>query len=492
MTISFKTIPASFRTPGQHIEFDASRAVSGLPPIENRVLLIGQKLAAGSAAALTIAPISSASQAVALFGQGSQLARMAAAYFGADGFSEVHAIALDDAVGSAKATATLTVTGPASGGGTIALMIAGQRIPVGVQQGGIANDIAAAIVAAITARPDLPVTAAVGANPNQHVVTLTARNGGTNGNDIDVRHSHFAGEALPAGVGLAIVAMAGGATDPVLDALWAVLGDNHYRTIVLGQTDATTVASAATELDDRAGSARMLESIAYGARRGTQGQLAAFGGALNSELVSILGTGSSPTCPCQAAAIYAAACGYFSAIDPARPLQTLALKGMIAPKVEARFTRAQRELLLRDGISTFTVTQAGTCLIERAITTYQTDAFGLADVSFLDLETPLTLFFLRASLRARIAQKFPRHKLAADGTRYGAGQAIVTPSTIRAELLALAREWEEQGLVENLDQYKADLIVERDANDPNRINALVPPDIVNQFRAFAAAVQFRL
>jgi len=113
-------------------------------------------------------------------------------------------------------------------------------------------------------------------------------------------------------------------------------------------------------------------------------------------------------------------------------------------------------------------------------------------VSFLDLETPLTLFYLRATLRARIAQKFPRHKLAADGTRYGAGQAIVTPSTIRAELLALAREWEELGLVEGLDQYKADLIVERDATDPNRINALVPPNIVNQFRAFAAAIQFRL
>lgn len=490
--ISFNTIPASFRTPGQHIEFDASRALSGLPAIENRVLLIGQKLAAGTAAALTIAPVGSASQAMALFGRGSQLARMAAAYFLADGFSEVHAIALDDAGGATKATGTLTLTGPATAAGTAALWIAGERIPVGVASGDTAAAIATSVVAAITARPDLPVTAAVGGAPNQHVVTLTARNGGTNGNDIDLRHSHAAGEALPAGVGLVIAAMAGGATDPVLGPVWPVLGDNHYRTIVLGQTDATTLASAVNELNDRAGSARMLESIGYGARRGTQGQLAAFGAALNSELVSVLGIGSSPTCPCQAAAIYAAACGYYSAIDPARPLQTLELKGLIAPKVEVRFTRAQRELLLRDGISTFTVTQAGTCLIERAITTYQVDAFGLADASFLDLETPLTLFYLRASLRARIAQKFPRHKLANDGTRYAAGQAIVTPSTIRAELLALAREWEEAGLVENLDRYKADLIVERDASDPNRINALVPPDIVNQFRAFAAKVQFRL
>jgi len=73
-----------------------------------------------------------------------------------------------------------------------------------------------------------------------------------------------------------------------------------------------------------------------------------------------------------------------------------------------------------------------------------------------------------------------------------AGQAIVTPNIIRSELIALAREWEEAGLVEGLDQFVADLIVERDQGNPNRVNALVPPDIVNQFRSFAAAIQFRL
>jgi phage tail sheath gpL-like len=63
---------------------------------------------------------------------------------------------------------------------------------------------------------------------------------------------------------------------------------------------------------------------------------------------------------------------------------------------------------------------------------------------------------------------------------------------LRNELIALAREWEDAGLVENLDQFVADLIVERDATDKDRANALVPPDIINQFRQFAAAIQFRL
>lgn len=492
MTISFTKIPADIRTPGQYIEFDASKAVSGLPPIENRVLIVGQLLATGTAAALTLQPVVEASEAAALFGRGSMLARMVAAYKKVDRYSEVVAIGLSDAVGSTAATSTLTVTGPATSAGEIALMIGGVRVPVAVASAAAATAVATAIAAAVTANPDLPVTAAVGAAPNAHVVTLTARNKGSAGNEIDVRHSHYAGEALPAGVGLAIVAMAGGAGDPDAAGVWPVIGDQPFRSMIFGLITASIAAAVKLELDDRWGPLRMLESVAYAAKNGTQGTLAAFGAALNSELLSILGTGKSPTWSAEAAAIYGAVCGYNTAIDPARPTQTLQLTGMVAPKAAEQFTRAQRDALLRDGIATYTADTSGTCRIERSITTYQTDAFGLADVAWLDLETVTTVAYMRASVRARIAQKFPRHKLAGDDARYGAGQAIVTPKTIRAELIALAREWEEAGLVEGLDQFVADLIVERDSSDVNRINALIPPDIVNQFRSFAAAIQFRL
>lgn len=486
--INFNSIPADIRVPGQYIEFDSSRAVSGLPPIENRVLIIGQKLAAGSAAALSIQPVIEASEAIALFGRGSMAARMVAAYKKVDRFSAVHVIAMDDIVGGTLASGTITVAGPATAAGTIALMVAGVAVAVNVANAASANTIATAIAAAITAKLDLPVTAAAAAA----VVTVTARHKGTAGNMIDLRHSHFASEALPAGVTLAIVAMAAGATDPDIDTVWAVIGDNTFRTIVLGFSEAATLTKVKAELDDRWGPLRMLESVAYGARSGTQGALAAFGAALNSELISMIGTGKSPTWSAEAAAIYAAAAGYHSAIDPARPLHTLQLTGMVAPKDEDRFTRAQREALLRDGIATYTADQAGTARIERAITTYQTDALGIEDIAYLDLESVTTLGYLRASLRARIATKFPRHKLADDGTAFGPGQAIVTPKILRAEIIALAREWEDGGLVEGLDQFVADLIVERSVSDPNRVNALIPPDIVNQFRSFAAAIQFRL
>ncbi|MGE2294742.1 KilA-N domain-containing protein [Escherichia coli] len=78
------------------------------------------------------------------------------------------------------------------------------------------------------------------------------------------------------------------------------------------------------------------------------------------------------------------------------------------------------------------------------------------------------------------------------GTRFGPGQAIVTPAVIKGELLATYRQLERAGIVENYELFKQYLIVERDASDPNRLNTLFPPDYVNQLRVFAVVNQFRL
>lgn len=488
MTIAFNSIPVSMRTTGAFLEFDSAKAVSGLPAAPTKVLLIGQRLAAGTVAAAIATRIVSADQAAKAFGRGSMLAGMAKAFKAVDAATECWAIALDDLGVGTAATGTITVASAATAAGTIALTIAGRSVKVGVAAGDAANTIAAAIATAIGANPDLPVTAVAAAA----VVTLTARHKGTAGNDIDLRHNFYQGEQLPAGVALAYAAMSGGAGNPDISAVFAAIGDVSYTTIAIGFVDGATLTAVETEQARRWGPLLQIEGMAFFASRGTQGALAALGGARNSAYCSIIGAKAAPNPTWEWAAAYAGVVGFHGSVDPARPFQTLPLTGLLAPAEPDRFTRIERELLLRDGISTWTVDGGGNVLIERAITTYQTNAWGLDDVAFLDVNTPLTLAYLRFAVRARILAKFPRHKLASDDARYGAGQAIVTPKTIRAELVALMREMEDAGLVEDLDQFVADLIVERDATDAGRINALIPPNIVNQFRVFAGRVEFRL
>ena len=229
--------------------------------------------------------------------------------------------------------------------------------------------------------------------------------------------------------------------------------------------------------------------VSCAAARGTA-TMTTLGDARNSPHLTIIGAGKSPTAPW----IFATVTGAVDAFepDPARPRQTLPLTGCLAPSESGRQTREERNTLLHEGISTYIVDAGGNVRIERLITTFQEDLNGDPDESYLDIETLRTLAYLRTSTRVRIADRFPRHKLADDGTQFSPGQAIVTPVLIRMELLHLFREWESAGLAENFDQFKTDLVVERNAIDRNRVDALIPPDLVNQFRVFAAAVQFRL
>jgi len=487
--ISFNQIPIDLRVPGQYIEFDNTRAIQGLVSQPHKILVIGQRLAAGSVAADVPTRILSAAEAETSFGRGSMLATMLAALKDANRYTESWAIALDDAAAGAAASGSITIGGAITSTGTLNLYIGGKRVRAAVTSGDAASTVATALAAAINADTSLPVTAAVnGVTAEQ--VDITARHKGENGNAIDLRVNYYTGEKLPTGMTVTIVAMAGGTANPDISTTIAAIAATQYNTIIMPYTDAANLTALETELSSRWGPLQMIEGHAFTAASGTHAALVTLGDSRNSEFVTIMGTGSSPVLP----EVWASVVGAVDAFepDPARPRQTLPLPGILPPSESARFTLEENNLLLKDGISTFEVDSGGNVKIQRLITTYQQTAGGVPDTSYLDVTTMRTLAFLRFSVRARIALKFPRYKLANDGTNFGAGQAIVTPNIIRAELIALFRDWEDAGLAENIDQFKADLLVERNTTDPNRVDAIIPPDIINQFRIFAGQVQFRL
>lgn len=490
MAIGFDTIPGpgSLRKPGVYSEIDNSQAVSGPQSVTYRRLLIGQKLAGGLAVANTLIRVTSAPQADAQFGAGSMLAGMVRAALAIDTYTELLVMPLIDNAAGVAATGTIAFTGTATASGTVELMIAGRRVSVGVISGDTATAIGAAAAAAITATADMPVTAAAVTG----TVTLTSRHKGEVGNSLDARVNYYAGQALPAGVGATVTAFTSGAGNPVLDTALAALGDEWLHAWAVPYTDAGSLASIKTELNSRFAWNREIEAHAFAAARGTQGSLGAIGDSHNSQHLTIIMANDEPMPAYEKAAETMAIAAYYAAIDPARPIQNLAYSWCLSPAAADRFTNEERNLLLFDGIATSKVATDGTMLVERLITTYKTNTAGASDISYLDSETLFTLMFIRHDWRDYILRKYPRHKLADNGTRYGIGQAVVTPNVMKAEAIAKFREWEELGLVENIDDFKANLIAERNVSDPNRLDMLLPPDLVNQLRIVANKIQFRL
>lgn len=486
--ISFNQIPANNRIPFVFVEFNNTNAIQGAGLLTYTALMLGQKLSGGTATADVPVRVTSAAQGKTLFGNGSMLHHMCEKWFANNKTTAMWVIPQADNGAGVAAAGTLTFTGPATEAGAINLYFMGRLLSVAVAAADTATAIASAVAAAINAAPEYGFTA----SPSAGVVTITYVHKGLVGNELDVRVNYQDDESLPAGVTLAIVQPTGGTLNPVLTAAISAMGETWYNIIANPYTDATSLTALEAELASRFGPTRQIDGVAFGAKNADFSALTAFGDARNSPHISVSSMYKHPSGPHQMAAAVAAVVAFYGNIDPARPFQTLPIFGELPPKEADRFTNEERNLLLFDGISTNVVDAGGQMRLDRMITMYQENPLGADDVSYLDVTTMLTLMYLRYDFRNYFQLKYPRHKLADDGTRFGAGQAVMTPSLGKAEAVKKFRDWEELGLVENFDQFKADLIVERNLLDNNRLDFYLPPDIINQLITVAAQIDFRL
>ena len=504
MSIPFNLIPSNERAPLFFAEFDPRFANTS--QASQRTLLIGQVTPAGTYTPNTPVRVISAADPVSGGGFGSVLAGMGATYRLNDTSGEVWALPIADAgTGAVAATGTLTVTSAATAAGTIALYVAGILVPVAVSAADSVTTIAANIAAAINASTGqlnpamaacgLPITATAATG----VVTVTARNAGLVGNDIDLRLNYLgtsAGQVMPAGVAITIVPMSGGATNPSIAAALAALADKSFDFIVTSLTDATTLSAIQTFLSDASGRWSPMQQVyghAFSAVRGTAGTLATLGAGRNDQHLTIVGFNDSPSTAWAWAAGFTGAYAVSARNDPGVPAQYLQVAGILAPPIASRFPMAIRNsTLLYSGISTWIVDATGTVNIEKLITTYVTNAQGNPDNSYLAIETMFVLMFVVRFMRTRVQSKFARMKLANDGTAILPQSNVVTPSTIRAEIIAAYRELEAMGEVQNSSAFSANLVVEKDATNPNRVNVLWPGTLIDQLNVFAMLVQFRL
>lgn len=491
MSISFNTIPANIRTPGQFIEISNALAVQGTIPMVNRNLIIAQMRssgAAGTATANTLYQVTSVQQAEALFGHGSILAGMVTAWMNVNPFMELWAEGYT-VTGAVSASGTVAFSGTATVAGQIYCYIAGQRITASVNVGDTATVVGASLASAITAyclTTDLPVSAASVTG----TVTVTALENGPQGNSIDLRLNYNSTDALPPGITAVVTTLASGTGTPSLTSAISAIGNKWFTTIVTDVSDSTNIAALESQQGTEWGPTVMQDGQIYFGVNGSSSTLATAGAARNSKFSTLVGGGLSPTPPWIFAAD-AAACDAGEP-DASRPRQTLLLPDCLPPAPGAEFSWAVRNnTLLSSGVSTFTV-NAGQVFIDRLITTYQTAPSGIGDISYLSIETMRTLAYIRYTWRGWVALKFPRHKLAADGTLFDPSQPIVTPSVLKTEAINWYQQMIDQGQAQNKALFAAGVVIQLNPSDPGRLDMIMTPVLMQQFRALAGQVQYLL
>lgn len=162
MTYAITGIPSSFRVPITAAEIIMGQGASNAPLGQRDAIYVASMLASGTTASVnTIYEIGDEQQAATLFGPGSSAHRCVQRHIKANKNGKLYVMPYAASSGGspAAATANLTVTGTASGTGSIVFFLCGVRFQVGFQSGGTPTTIGEDIEAAINANISLPVTA---------------------------------------------------------------------------------------------------------------------------------------------------------------------------------------------------------------------------------------------------------------------------------------------------------------------------------------------
>lgn len=468
--ISFDGIPSSIRKPGAYFEFNTTLAVNSLPANVQPTLIIAQRIAAGTVAALVPTRVYSTADAATYFGRGSLAHRMVMAALRANPYMDLTVCALDDGAGAAAAGTVTFATVP-TGSGVATLYIGNDRVEIAVASGATVDALATALAAAVNNLSDLPVTAAAALG----VVTLTAKNKGLVANQIDVEGSITAGIATT----MAVVTLAAGTIDPSVQTALDKVYASQYSLVITPYNDATSLAALRGHLDAVSGPIEQRPGVGYFAVDTALATAITLTTGLNSgRLVGALLRGSrSPSY--EIAAAFAAVRA--SESDPARPLNYLALKGIAAPSEPQRLTRQEQESALANGVTPLQVGPGQQVQIVRMITTYVENIAGVPDISLLDVTTIDTLDYTRRSVRERLLLRFPRAKLSAK-----------TPARVRTEVLDILNRLERLEILENVAANRSGVIIERDEQDPNRLNIRIPADVVNGLHVIAGRIDLIL
>lgn len=488
MGINFNYYDVSNRVPGVYVEMDNSNANSATQ-LQNS-LLFGQISDTGTGVPNVPVLVESQSQVMQLCGRGSMLANMAVRYLSRDVFGPLYIIPIVDNPSAVSATGSIAVTGPATAAGTINCYIGGIITQCAVASGDAATAIATNLADAINANLDLGVTAvATAAN-----IALTVLAKGDCGNQMDVRFDYYGtagGEYGIAGVGFAVTGMAGGGTNPDIADGLANLSDQTFDFICTPYTDTTNLNTLQDFLDDQAGRwswEQMLYGGAFAAYEGTLGACTTFGTGRNDQHMSVMAYNDSPDPPWIWAAEMMALAASSLRVDPGLPLQYIATT-LKPPPVQSRWDIGERNTLLYDGMSTFRVNDAGQVIMERMCTTYQKNAAGAADNSYLDVETMYGLMFVARDLTNFLLTRYARKKLVSDGTPLAPGSNCVNSLMIKASTIQEYRVLQINGYVQNADIFASNIIVENAGN--GLVKILAPVDLVNQLRQIAILLQFK-
>lgn len=479
MTLT-SVVSSSYKVPGSFVQIALGVGPRSPSTGAMKVLLVGNKTAAGTGAVATLYEAFGPDDAKALTGAGSELHLMAKAFFTANPTGSLYLVIVASA-GTAAAT-TATFAGTATSDGAVEVWVAGQRVVAPVLTGDAAAAVAATVRDAINAKPDLPVTATAAAG----VVTVTARCAGPRGNRISFRST------LTSASGVTHTPVTGyltaGATmdDPqaALDAVAAV----RFHLVVAPYFTSAELVKFRAFVDAAAVPITGKRGRFVAVSPETLATSITLSDAVNAPRGEIGWCEDPDSTPGELAAGLAGVITALRSSDRAANLDGEVVPGARPqPSVDDWATSNEQNSALNNGLTPL-VTKRGALVIARSVTNYHLDASGNDDFSILDSHKVDVADFVGDVIEQNFATRFQGFKLAPHPTDESIlAPNVATPVTVRDFLFGQLVEQENKLLV-RVEALAPQLVVELDPAVDGRLNADIPIDVIEHFHQLGARV----
>lgn len=487
MAIGFTLVPSSAAASAVFVEQQPVRRGASVPGLAHKVLIPGQYNTGKTPTDYVPQDLLDVADAQNRYGRGSMLALMAEAVArsGLVGYT-MTALPLPDSGTAVDADGDIAVTGTATETGSIAIYIAGRRIAVGVESGDTATEVGDAIEAAINSNLDLPVTAV----NTTGTVAVTARFGGTVGNQIFVAVNTADNESTPAGLTLTVPGyLADGANDPVLTTAFDNLGDEWYTEIAipyLGDTELSAFEALGANRIDPLVKRPFIGFVGY---TDTRANLLTALDDRNSEFTSFIPVHGSPTPAFEIAGSFSGLWARHHASDlVGRPVV-----GSIIPGVQAGLTNSltygQKDSGVQAGAGWTRNVGSGVVAGDTVTTRTETN-LGVATTDWrFAVIFPNLQYKINSADIVFGSDPFTQAVVISDDAP-GAPAFSVRPKTAKAYAIGLVDDWAARGLTADRDAVVDNIVSEIDSGNPGRINVLIPDVPSAGLRILAAKIEW--
>lgn len=472
--------------PGVYIQTNFAQGPASSGGSVYSAIIFANKLSTGSATADTAyygpdTPITmtSVADAILLFGDGSEAARMVKRFMAVNKTTPLYVVAVSEGASAVASTGTITVAVTATGSGTLRIFVGDEFVDTGIVTGDTPTVIATQAVININSKSSWAVTASNAAG----VITLTSKNKGLRANFI----RYFA-QISPNTSGTTVTPTAstactgGSVTDDNTAALATILGKRFYYCISAAQ-DVTNLGAWAAQIAQEALPVSGRRMRLFAGSVDTLANAITVATALNTERAEIVWLTTADQSPGGLAANQAAVVSLFEA--QAIPRSNFAFFGQTAstnglwlikaPLAGNAPTRSQVFAALNAGLSPIGVGAAGTSFLYKRVTTRFKNG-SVVDYRIREANKVTIEDFFGDDLQIQIVAAMDGKVIGNDPVKgqKDPGPNVATPRLLYSIIYRLLTEYANKGLIQNLEQTKADTIVQREVSPTNRMTASIP------------------